>query len=344
MRIPRILNFLYRFDFINTMMVYTRLDKTHLEKESEHSCTGTIDHMVRQLPDHDEDEIGGLSRGNPYSHQAVVEKATATFVKIVGYEQNDLNSWRSEYEKDLSHQTTERESRRRERDKIERTKADQEDRMLPFTPSEKFEYFFLIFVAILLWVFGYFSMVELIKSLDTPLGTLAIYLLPAAGVTVVAFSIKMLLSMFKGGRLYKFALISCMVLAFLSGLGWLFFFSEFIQLSSQEIQFQSLDDLGDKPADGGKTGMLFVIMTVLAEALGAAAAWSYATYLRHTKTIRSHGTNPEWQKHDEMLRECDADCEEIERRIALCGSLCAKIEAARREYVASAVMIYQRAP
>lgn len=344
MRIPRLFNFLYKFDFFNTMMVFTRLDKAHIESETEHSCTGTIDHMVRQLPEHDRTEIGRLPQGNQSSQNTVVAKAAATFDKIIGYEQTDLNKWKSEYEKDLENHIKERESRRKERDNIERTKADQVDRVLPFTPSEKFEFFFLIFVAILLWVFGYFSMVELIKSLDTPLTPLAIILLPAAGVTVMAFSIKMLLSMFKGGRFYKAALVGCMVLAFASALGWLFFFSEFIQISSQEVQFQSLDSLGKASPEDGHTGMVYVIMTVLAEALGAASAWSYASYMLHTKTIRSHGTNPEWQAHDEMFLACDGLCEELERRIALCDSLHAKIEAARKEYVASAVIIYQGNP
>ena len=323
-----------RFRYI---MVPTTLGKDYLLKKSDHESTLVIEAMLARVKPLERDVIAGHAKGG--SVASVRELATYTFDSAAGSESIDLRGWRQEFTNELATSKRDRDSLKKKRDKMERTMPNAEDRVLPFTIMEKIEAGFFIFIAVLLWVVGYLSLVQILRSLDIDLPTVGVYLLPIAGVTAIAVAIKAILASLRGLSAYKTIKIIALVLSLGASVVWLFLFSSFVQEIAAPLQFMSLQ--GGAPIES-HTSMAYIIAGVLAEALGAGTAWAYVSDLFYFKTVRSTGINPDWKQLDDVVGGKDAECENYERLITLCDSLAGKIEAARGEYVGRAEALYMQ--
>ena len=223
-------------------------------------------------------------------------------------------------------------------------------RRVEWTASERFEYVFLLGGAILLWLVGYLSMVQVIKgaqaaSGESALTSLAVWLLPLAGVTVLALMIKTLLSTLQGTKMFKTVLWICIIAGLIASLTWLFEFSAFVGEATAPVATMEMDAAGSQVAETTSSkgeSMLYIIVSILGEALGAGACWAYASSIASAKTVRSSEDNPEWLAADEKAKRHHSEAESLDEKLITAQGLISWIKAKKQDFQGECERVYRQ--
>jgi hypothetical protein len=277
----------------------------------------SLKNQIPNLADHD-------------SQEQAIDDAKNKFEASFGSTITRLQSWiRSLRNDDLQTFNRERKEAIIERDRYPQKIEGDVERTVPWTASQRFEYVFLIVGAIILWLVGYFSLVQVILAAketgdDTGLSVAAAWLLPLAGVTVMALLIKILLSRLQGKKAFGFLLTTFIVSGLIASLAWLFFFSGFIETQTKETAVTTIDQsesvsVEDKSHLEGN--FLYIVVSILGETLGAGACWAYAASIATSKTIFSLVDNVRWIEFNGKAEECQRKMRLVENKITTAEGL-----------------------
>lgn len=205
-------------------------------------------------------------------------------------------------------------------------------------PGEHFEYVFLLIGAFLLWLVGYFSLVQVIHANnDGSLTPVAEWLLPLAGVTVMALMIKILLSMLNGTKAFRIALTLCILGGLAASMTWLFCFSGFMKnmqatrapdysLSVTPGTSQSSPTDPNLATNGGGSNALYIVVSILGEALGAGACYAYASSIASSKLQFDKKENSDWKEHNQEAEKKQLEIQLLDNKIVCAESLQKSIE------------------
>jgi hypothetical protein len=264
------------------------------------------------------------------SQTKVMEAAGNIFDSVFEPTKKNLRDWTSVSRASLQSAISEIGTVKSERDSVEKDIRAHIDREVPMTGGEKFEYYLLMTGAIILWVVGYLSAVQVLKSIADSITPLAVWLLPLAGVTVMGLLIKILLSRLQGTKAFNVLLLILIAVGLTASLFWLFTFSEFVGgIAAQPTGFGGIDSSGSGSAGTGHTSMLYIIVSVLGETIGAAACYAYASNIRESKTIWSMEPNPEWQTKNDHMDKLTIERNKLDDIVSNCVELDAYIDGLR---------------
>jgi hypothetical protein len=238
-----------------------------------------------------------------------------------------------------------------ERNKYPRFDRGEVLRKEEWKPGERFEYIFLLVGAILLWLVGYLSLVQVIHSNnDGSLTPVAEWLLPLAGVTVMALMIKILLSRLQGTKAFGVALTLCIIGGLAASLTWLFCFSGFITNgTSQQVPNYNLAQTNGstQPAQsapqqssGNGANALYIVVSILGEALGAGACYAYAASIAESKTHFDKTDNTDWKRHNQEADKMQLEVQLLDNKIICAESIIKSIENKKVEFEADLLKAY----
>ena len=269
------------------------------------------------------------------------QHAESKFDSIFGQSVKNLGEWINNFRQQKGVKRKDYSSAIADRDKHESKIRGEVIRKVEWTGGERFEYLFLIFGAILLWLVGYLSLVQVIKTASdgSSLTNFAAWLLPLAGVTVMALMIKILLSRLEGTKAFNVLLTVFIIAGLAASLTWLFCFSGFIQQQGAPVALPSIDGAAQSsptpaPAQsgGGESNALYIIVSILGEALGAGACYAYAASIERSKTIFAMMDNPAWLDYDKQAGSLDLEIRAIDEKIICAEGLLSSIEAKRKNF------------
>ena len=318
------------------------LNKGHLETPdfAQRVLDLKAQHLMKEIP-----EIAAVE-----SDLKMRDSASTKFDNAFSMPLRSIREWLNDLNETKNQESNEHKSALSRRDRYESKKKGEVVRRVDWTPTERFEYFFLIAGAILLWTVGYLSMVQVIKgaaasSGESALTSLAVWLLPLAGVTVLTLLIKILLSTLHGTKIFTVALWFCIIAGLVASLMWLFEFSGFIQHTTAPVAMPSMDESAAPVADAqpaGESSMLYIIVSILGEALGAGACWAYAASTASSKTIYSHVDNPDWAEADEEAKKHKTQLDLLSDQIVTAEGLVESIKAKKADFIEECSRVYRQ--
>lgn len=306
--------------------------------DNEDRCQKIIDHKYAPL----RGRIPEIIKAD--SQTKVVEAARNIFDSVFGPTKKNLLDWTADSRATLQATKAEIAGVKEERDSVPSDLRASIQREVPMTGGEKFEYYLLMTGAIILWVVGYLSAVQVIKSLEASITPLGVWLLPLAGVTVMGLLIKILLSRLQGTKAFNVMLLILIAVGLTASLFWLFTFSEFVKVNGPVTGFGSMT--ASAPAGGtdgaaSHNSMLYIIVSVLGETIGAAACYSYAASIKESKTIWAMEPNPAWKTKDEEMQKLSLQRDKLDDIVSNCVELDAAINALKNTFIDEAVSSFE---
>jgi len=285
------------------------------------------------------------------SENQMKQHADAKFDSVFGQSVESLGKWINNLRQQKGIKVGDYKSSISNRDKQESTVRGEVLRKVEWTGGERFEYFFLLFGAILLWLVGYLSLVQVVKSASdgSSLTTFAAWLLPLAGVTVMALMIKILLSRLEGTKAFGVLLTIFIIAGLAASLAWLFCFSGFVQKQTAPLELPSLDGSSaqtssmsqPQQSSGSEGSALYIIVSILGEALGAGACYAYASSIERSKTIYDTGTNPTWAKFNKESEALELDINLIDEKVVCAEGLLSSIEGKKKNFEEDVYQAYK---
>lgn len=285
------------------------------------------------------------------SENQLKQHADAKFDSVFGQSIESLGKWINNLRQQKAIKVGDYKSTIANREKHEATVRGEVLRKVEWTGGERFEYLFLLFGAILLWLVGYLSLVQVVKAASdgSTLTNLAAWLLPLAGVTVMALMIKILLSRLQGTKAFGVLLTIFIIAGLAASLTWLFCFSGFIQKQSAPVTLPTLDGSTaqtptsqPQPSSGGGDGStLYIIVSILGEALGAGACYAYAASIENSKTIYDVGPNPDWAKYNKDSEALELSINLIDENVVCAEGLIKSIESKRLNFEQDVFQAYK---
>ena len=289
-------------------------------------------------------QIEALSKAG--SELELKQRADSKFDAVFGQSVKNLKEWINNFRNQKDIKKGEYSTAIRERDKYSTKVPGEVIRKVDWTPGERFEYIFLICGSILLWLVGYLSLVQVIKAAQANSGSdtltnVAVWLLPLAGVTVMALMIKILLTRLQGTRAFNVLLTFCIIAGLAASLTWLFCFAGFINSTSAPVALPTVDGTTTQAAatpapsqssGGGEANTLYIIVSILGEALGAGACYAFAQSIASSKTIQAMEDNPAWSDHNQRAEECEFAINLIDSKVVCAEGLLDSIESKKKNF------------
>ena len=283
------------------------------------------------------------------------QHALSKFDSVFGQSVKNLNEWINNFRQLKGVKKGEYDSSISERNKHEAKVRGEVIRKVEWTSGERFEYVFLLFGAIILWLVGYLSLVQVIKNAqaisgESTLTNMAVWLLPLAGVTVMTLMIKILLSRLEGTKAFNILLTVFIIAGLAASMTWLFCFSDFIERETHIEKPPVMD--GDaaqattpapapEQTGGGEGNALYIIVSILGEALGAGACYAYAASIEKSKTIFAMAENPAWSDYNKDSESIGLEIRALDERIVCAEGLLDSIEAKRRNFADEVYLSYK---
>jgi len=275
------------------------------------------------------------------SETKVRQSALDAFDSVFSPTKKNLQDWISEFRSSLESAKEEFSGVKAERDSVPSDLRSSIERVVPMTASEKFEYYLLMTGAIILWVVGYLSAVQVIKSVEAAITPLGVWLLPLAGVTVMGLLIKILLSRLQGTKTFNILLLTLIAVGLTASLFWLFTFSEFVKVNGAAGSFGGLGAQASNDAGASHNSMLYIIVSVLGETIGASACYAYASSIKDAKTIWSMEPNPQWRTKDDKMQKIALERSGFDNVVSNCIQLNASIDALRGTFLNEVIAAYE---
>jgi hypothetical protein len=326
----------------NTLKADMNLNRGHLETPdfADRVVELKYQHLMKEVP-----ELASVE-----SDLKMRDSAATKFDNVFSLPLKSIQEWLNDLNETKNQESSEYKSALSRRDRCVSRKKGEVIRRVDWTPTERFEYFFLMAGAFVLWLVGYLSMVQVVKgaaaaSGESSLTAAAVWLLPLAGVTVLTILIKILLGTLNGTKIFTAALWVCIIAGLIASLTWLFEFSGFIQATTAPVAMPDID--GNvapvaETASSGKNSMLYIIVSILGESLGAGACWAYASSLASSKTIYSQVDNPEWADADEEAKKHKSRVDLLSDQIITAEGLVESIKAKKTDFIEECSRAYRQ--